>query len=129
MVSAAVGVVAAGCGIGGFTMAAAEDTSRCVSDVVERDLSCRTRISSFSESPGQPRYGSGSARWTVWAFNSAGHSRMDTAHGKISLNHCEVRFNLARVSLPRGTKVQNGRSVVANRAPLLFGCFVARSQL
>ena len=45
-----------------------------VSDVVERDLSCRTRISSFSESPGQPRYGSGSARWTVWAFNSAGHS-------------------------------------------------------
>ena len=74
MVSAAVGVVAAGWGIGGFTMAAAEDTSQCVSDVVERDLSCRTRISSFSESPGQPRYGSGSARWTVWDFNSAGHS-------------------------------------------------------
>ena len=75
MVSAAVGVVAAGWGIGRFTMAAAEDTSRCVSDVVERDLSCRTRISSFSESPGQPRYGSGSARWTVWAFSSAGHSK------------------------------------------------------
>ena len=74
MVSAAVGVVAAGWIIGKFIMAAAEDTSRCVSDVVERDLSCRTRISSFSESPGQPRYGSGSARWTVWDFNSAGHS-------------------------------------------------------
>ena len=74
MVSAAMGVVAAGWIIGKFTMAAAEDTSRCVSDVVERDLSCRTRISSFSESPGQPRYGSGSARWTVWDFNSAGHS-------------------------------------------------------
>ena len=55
MVSAAMGVVAAGWIIGKFTMAAAEDTSRCVSDVVERDLSCRTRISSFSESPGQPR--------------------------------------------------------------------------
>ena len=74
MVSAALGVVAAGWKIARFTMAAAEDTSRCVSDVVERDLSCRTRISSFSESPGQPRYGSGSARWTVWAFSSAGHS-------------------------------------------------------
>ena len=74
MVSAAVGVVAAGSIIGKFTMAAAEDTSQCVSDVVERDLSCRTRISSFSESPGQPSYGSGSARWTVWDFNSAGHS-------------------------------------------------------
>ena len=79
MVSAAVGVVAAGSIIGKFTMAAAEDTSQCVSDVVERDLSCRTRISSFSESPGQPRYGSGSARWTVWDFNSAGHSRSDRA--------------------------------------------------
>ena len=74
MVWAAVGVVATGWKIWKFTMAAAEDTSRCVSDVVERDLSCRTRISSFSESPGQPRYGSGSARWTVWDFNSAGHS-------------------------------------------------------
>ena len=79
MVSAAVGVVAAGWGIAGrFTMAAAEDTSRCVSDVVERDLSCRTRISSFSESPGQPRYGSGSARWTVWAFSSAGQGHSNS---------------------------------------------------
>ena len=58
-----MGVAAAGWIIGKFTMAAAEDTSRCVSNVVERDLSSRTRISSFSESPGQPRSGAGSARW------------------------------------------------------------------
>ena len=30
---------------------------------------------------------------------------------------------------PRDTEVQNGHSVVANRAPLLFGCCGARSQL
>ena len=44
-------------------------------------------------------------------------------------NHCEVRFDLARVSPPRDTKVENGCSVAANRAPLLFGCCGARSQL
>ena len=47
---------------------------------------------------------------------------------KFLFNHCEVRVDLARVSPPRDTKLQNGRSVVANRAPLLFGCFVARAQ-
>ena len=97
MVSAAVGVVAAGWGIGRFTMAAAEDTSRCVSDVVERDLSCRTRISSFSESPGQPRYGSGSARWTVRDFNSAGHSTAPRRFGGICSKNMDFRRVLEKI--------------------------------
>ena len=48
---------------------------------------------------------------------------------KFLFNHCEVRFDLARVSPPRDTKLQNGRSVAVNRAPLLVGCCGARSQL
>ena len=67
-------VIVAERGVADFDLCSFESHVPRVSDVVERDLSCRTRISSFSESPGQPRYGSGSARWTVWAFNSAGHS-------------------------------------------------------
>ena len=76
MVSAAVGVVAAGWGIGRFTMAAAEDTSRCVSDVVERDLSCRTRIKSSLNSPGV-------LRKTGAYVGKHFEARMDTAHEKI----------------------------------------------
>ena len=90
-------VIVAERGVADFDLCSFESHVPRVSDVVERDLSCRTRISSFSESPGQPRYGSGSARWTVWDFNSAGHSTAPRRFGRICSKNMDFRHVLEKM--------------------------------
>ena len=90
-------VIVAERGVADFDLCSFESHVPRVSDVVERDLSCRTRISSFSESPGQPRYGSGSARWTVRDFNSAGHSTAPRRFGGICSKNMDFRRVLEKI--------------------------------
>ena len=95
-------------------------------DVIKRELSFQTRRQTSRNS-------SGVLRKTIFLRQHTSPSILKlkwTLHMKKFLfNHCEVRVDLARVSPPRDTRLQNGRSVVANRAPVLFGCCGARSQL